>query len=266
MSALRWPETLTAHRVEDAALSAAHESAPAAGLAAIKQCLALLHSLMGEDADETLLARIDAARGFRMRERIVPAPWACFFVGAGYAAPVRLAAALMPAILARTPLLAAVCVSAPSPAVLAALELAGVEDIFRVDDAAPWPARLSAGMGPGRVALLHGGDLAPAAEAARGAGLAVWEETRPPRLHMEEEAEPFRDIIDFCHPDAVHTPSGPDAVFGGEGGSPDVREAAPLIIHPRMAGFWRHAGLGPDFFRERALRIAPPEEDTGEET
>lgn len=255
------PEIFPAHqRVDEAAMAAAHDGIPPARRAVVKQCLALLHGLMGERADETIRARDDAARGFQTQTRSTPAPWACFFMGAGYAAPTRLAAALMPAILARVPLLAAACVGEPSPSVLLALELAGVEDVFRVDDATSWPDRLrqSIGrdMGDGRVVLLHAGGLASAAEAARSAGLNVWEETRPPRLRVDPESRRFMDIINFCHPDARHTSDAPDAVFSAV--PPDPGHDVPLHIHPHMAGFWMHPGLDTAFFQRRTLRMAPP--------
>ena len=241
-----WPHWLEPCRLDDAALAEAYETAPAEHRALIKHCLALWHNLYGEDSERQSRARHDAALGFWVEECREPAPWAVVVITARYAAPTRLAAALMPAILARVPRLAVLCTNGtPSQAARLTLELAGVEDIFCTDEAARCLQELAA-TGQGSVALLHQGELGAVADVARALHLPLWEEQRPPSIHGLESWSFAR----FCHPDA-RCQAPHDASLG-----PDP-QPAPLHLATGVQAFWQHPGLSKAFFRRTSLRLAP---------
>lgn len=283
-------------RLHDAALAEAYEQSAPEHRACIKHCLALQHALWGEDCEDATHTRADAARGFCMARRSRPAPWALFVVSPDYAAPTRLAAALMPALLARVPQVALLCVGGmPSVPVRLALELTGVQDIFclggtpgteraggtagagksasalardPLEMAACWLrglAGLEANASPtpwplhdGCVALLHHGELDPLAQAARALSLPLWEENTAPRV-LNATRGP---LVAFCHPDAcsddtAHSNGPCDAVFGVPDAESPHTLAAPLRVAESMEGFWLHNTLSPDFFRRHSTRMTP---------
>lgn len=223
-----WPTWLQDIRLSDDALAEAYEQSPAAHRALVKQCLALLHALWGESCEEESTRRVDKARGFCATRQSRPAPWALFVVSAEYNAPTRLAAALMPALLARVPHVAVLCVGGmPSVGTRIALELAGIQDIFcpstisEVEDclhelvqntASPREADQPKGSPPpkasppkdsrGCVALLHHNAppcsaLTRVARTAKALHLPLWEEASAPCI-MDATGQ---ELVAVCHPD-----------------------------------------------------------------
>jgi hypothetical protein len=216
------------------------------------------HAFFGEapDWEEHRLTR--SVHGFCTRACNWPADWALVIFDAEYASAPRLLAALMPALLARVPLV--LCICAPGPArseLLCALELAGQERIYALDASQSLDLirGLCARAGQGRLVLLHRGALSAHRAAADEAGVPGWEDRRPPVLRICG-AEPDAALIKLAHPDAVIAgDAAPDAVYCAE---PDAAQVqAPLIFPPGMEGCWLHSSLTPDFFRVRALMFAP---------
>ena len=185
-----WPQWVEDARLSDDLAAQSYEETSPQWRAAIKTGLALAHMHFGAKPDETCETRNSGHLGFWQRGESHAASWAIVAFTPAYAAAARLAAACIPAILAGVPLIGAVCVGGqPHRSALVSLELSGVEDIFVLP-----PARLHALLeespGPGRLVLLHAGELSETAEFASAKNLPCWQESRPPRLALAEAGSP----------------------------------------------------------------------------
>jgi hypothetical protein len=252
------PPWLTQCLVSDDELAQAYEESAPQLRASCKHTLAVQHAFFGEapDWEEQRLSR--SAQGFHSRACSRPADWTLVIFDAKYASAPRLLAALMPALLARVPLV--LCASAPGPArpdLLCALELAGQEQIYALDAAQSLDLvqSLAAQPGQGRLVLLHRGALSTLRAAADAADVPCWEERRAPVLRLCG-AEPDAALIRLAHPDAMITHDlAPDVLYCS---GPDAGKGqAPLILPPGMEGCWLHPSLTPDFFRVRSLIFGP---------
>lgn len=260
---LSWPAWLEAARVDDGLAASAYETTPPDFRAALKTGLALAHFHFGECTpclDDT--ARHDRLGFLRVRSR-VPAPWTLIVISPAYAAAARLTAACAAALLAGVPRVGAVCLGGdPHAAALVSLELSGVEDVFRLDAGrfAALLDGLAALPGPrGRVVVLHDGELASIAPAARKRDIPCHEEHHPPRLRVEATAPIDRELLAFAHGtaavDAAPTAAAPvDAVFRA---TAEADPDAALTLCPGCEGFWLHPGLDPNFFTVSRQAFAP---------
>ena len=248
------PSWLAACLVADSELARAYEDTAPELLALCKHTLAVQHAFFGEAPDweeESLLRR---PQGFRTRVCARPADWALVIFDADYASAPRLLAALMPALLARVPLV--LCVCAPGPAraeLLCALELAGQEQIYALKafQSMDLVRGLAEQPGQGRLVLLHRGALSPLRAAAEERELLCWEERRAPVLRICG-SEPDAALIRLAHPDAASEGEAvPDAIYCSRREAVPAR--APLVLPPGMEGCWLHPSLTPAFFRVRAL-------------
>ena len=264
-AAVCWPQWAEAARLDDALAAAAYEATPAHLRAAVKTGLALAHMHFGESTTSQRNEVRNAHLGFWRRSIAHPAPWAVVAFTPAYAAAARLAAACMPAQLGGVPLVGAVCVGGtPSNNALVTLELAGVEDIFVMDSAGLCTLLEETQPGPGRLVLLHRGELDAVAGAARALELPCYEERRSPILCLPKpdtfdlealafaQAEALAGALDaplHLTPDATYL--APVAALGHcreRRTGPFPHSSAPAIT-PGCEGFWLHPGLTPDFFR-----------------
>lgn len=264
-AAVCWPQWAEAARLDDALAAAAYEATPAHLRAAVKTGLALAHMHFGESTTSQRNEVRNAHLGFWRRSIAHPAPWAVVAFTPAYAAAARLAAACMPALLGGVPLLGAVCVGGtPSSNALVTLELAGVEDIFVMDSAGLCTLLEETQPGPGRLVLLHRGELDAVTGAARALELPCYEERRSPVLCLPKpdafdlealafaQAEALEAALDaplHLTPDATYL--APVAALGHcreRRTGPFPHNSAPAIT-PGCEGFWLHPGLTPDFFR-----------------
>ncbi len=181
-----WPQWVEDARLSDDLAAQSYEETPPQWRAAIKTGLALAHMHFGSSSDQLREQRSNRHLGFWQRSESSAAPWAIIAFTPAYAAAARLAAACIPAILAGVPLIGAVCVGGqPHRSTLVSLELSGVEDIF-VLDSSKLQALLEESSGPGRLVLLHTGELSQIADFAHAVGLPCWQESRTPRLALAE--------------------------------------------------------------------------------
>ncbi len=130
------PDWLEARALNDAAFADAYDALGAEGRARLKHCIAVQHAFWGERAACRRETR-DFRQGFRVEAEEEPAPYALVFCDADYDRPDLLLATLMPAILAGCPLVLPCFLPAedrPAASLLAALELAGVEDAYGLDE------------------------------------------------------------------------------------------------------------------------------------
>ncbi|MBD5646579.1 MAG: hypothetical protein HDQ89_02800 [Desulfovibrio sp.] len=262
-----WPAWLEAARVADGRVAAAYEATPPRFRAALKTGLALAHFHFGESASCRDEAETSARLGFQCASSRAPAPWALIILSPAYAAAARLTAACAAARLAGVPHVAALCPGeAPQQAALVSLELSGVEDIFSpaADRVPALLHELAAHPGPaGRIVLLHSGNLDDMAQAVRAWHIPCYEERRPPRLRVEEDADIDREVLAFAHGgkralEAALAASGlADAVYRPAGVELTPAPDAPLTLAPGCEGFWLHPGLTPEFFTVSRLAFAP---------
>jgi len=252
------PPWLAACLVSDSELARAYEGTAPELLALCKHTLAVQHAFFGEAPDWEEQSILRYAHGIRTRVSSRPADWALVIFDADYASAPRLLAAVMPALLARVPLVLCVCTPGPvRPELLCALELAGQEQIYVLEasQSLDLVRGLAAQPGQGRLVLLHRGALSALRTVADAAELPCWEERRVPALRICG-SELDAALIRLAHPDAASAEeAAPDAVYCSR---PDAgQEQAPLVFPPGMEGCWLHPSLTPDFFRARALVFVP---------
>ena len=252
------PPWLAEYLVSDSELERAYKSTVSGLRALCKHTLAVQHAFFGEAPDWEERNLLRTAHGFRVRVCDRPADWTLVFFAAEYASAPRLLAALMPALLARVPLVLCVCTPGPArPELLCALELAGQEQIYVLDESQSLAlvSSLTAQPGQGRLVLLHRGTLSALRAAAYETGVPCWEERRAPVLRVCS-SELDVALIRLAHPDAASEGNAaPDAMYCS---GPDAAHVQiPLVLPSGMEGCWFHPSLTPDFFRVRALAFSP---------
>lgn len=128
-------------RVNDDAMAEAYDTTGDLGRAWIKTTLALTRAVCGEAPDRHDSVVQPAGSGFIVECHSRPADWVVAVISPEFASGVRLAAAIMAARLAGVVRIVALLRKSSAatlkhaPAVLTALELLGVEDIFEMDTA-----------------------------------------------------------------------------------------------------------------------------------
>lgn len=264
-----WPEWLEDARVDDSVAGAAYDATPARFRAALKTGLALAHFHFGESLARREESACSARLGFRRGLTCSPAPWALMVFSPAYAAAARLTAACAAARLAGVARVGAVCLGGgPQAPALVSLELSGVEDMFQLegdrfmallDELAARPHTRA----PGRVVLLHAGELDGMAQGILTRDIPCHEERRPPRLRIETDAGIDHQLLAFAHGgpaalDAALAAAGaPDAVYRAATASATPSHEAPLTLCPGCEGFWLHPGLDPEFFTVSRQVFAP---------
>ena len=273
-----WPQWLDARRVDDAACAAAYEGTSATLRAFLKTGLALLASHFGRPAAQQHGGWSDPFNGFWQESHRCPAPWAIVAFPPAYAAAARLTAAFLPGLLAQVPLLGAVCVGAgsftPTPQALLALELGGVEDVFCLDETGLCRLLEETQPGPGRLVLLHKGELDIAVQTARHLNIPCYEERCAPALALPQPDLFDMEALVLAHGEGcvkrartAALPESPSAIYTTPEAArahchlsedrPFGRGAAPLALTPGCEGFWLHDGLTPEFFAIRRMALGP---------
>lgn len=259
------PEDFEASRVPDSRFAKAYERTGDKGRALMKSCIAALFessASRGWAADS--VSRLHHSGLVRTQERH-PRPWFAVVLGPDVRSPSMLAAALMPAIAARLPLVMAVRLGArgwPTP-LLAALELCGVEHAF-----APAPKELKScfnflreTQGEGGIACLGDAAFAKRVRALVPDGCA-WAELNPPRavgLLAAPDVSWDLDALGFClgetavdaHKDEESlAAAGHSVAYAPAGRAP---EAATLVLEPGRETLWDWPQLSGELFFTRRL-------------
>ena len=267
-----WPPAMERGRVADAAFARAYGRVPDLDRARIKTGIAAVFAACGGPLPR--LRRSEAALGHDLvlTRSDAPLDFAVIVCGPRFASPARLVAAVLPALCARVPEVAAVRVGGAWPQeLLVTLELCGVETACRLGPralAGVWPQL--AAKGSGALVLLDG---APRPALAACPGLVLHEAvTRGRALVADGPQERFdREALAFAQPDlalidAASLPddaldclakgaiSGYDAVYAGSGADPAFADAAPLRLGPGRETFWLWPQLPPEAFRR--VRVA----------
>ncbi|BAV92010.1 hypothetical protein [Candidatus Desulfovibrio trichonymphae] len=270
--AAAWPEWAEDKRIDDAFAEQAYNATSPQCRAALKTGLALAFMHFGQSLGCLRAERRDNHLGYWLHTTAFPAPWALVAFTPGFTAAARLAAACVPAQLAGVPLLGAVCVDGEaSRQALVSLELSGVEDIFMLDTAGLFALLEEVQPSPGRLVLMHTGELSGARQTARALGIPCYEESRPPSLVLPEPDAFDMNVLAFAQGSALeHTlepahPVTPAALYLADKAAlghcrlhhDGPHYADSLALSPGCEGFWLHTGLTPDFFRVSRLAFGP---------
>lgn len=263
------PAWLENFRPDDNLYADAYEGTPAELRALLKTAIAFAFHRWKQDGGEYVLENRSTREGFIRTEHVRPAAWVMAVTAEGFASPARFLAALVPAVIAGTGRIAVVSPTPFAPAVSTALELAGLEDSFVLDenrlaalyndlhDASPdgrivvFPDGRN-GLSPGQKALLH---------TAAADGVPLYRDRPSPRLltrYGDDDAsavpgtpssEEIRKRLLWLHPDAEILSEGlPDALYlpNNVPSSPAVCKV-PFTAGPGMEGCW--PGPTPAFFQ-----------------
>lgn len=248
---LYWPDWADDLRCPDELFESAYQDMPDKYRVAIKTAIACAFFHFGQHGGRKSLCLSDEARGFCKNAQDDPAAFALVVFDKDFNAPARLVVPSVLAALCGVPLIGACCLSGiPSPQILLALELCGVEDLFCPDDKGL--SRLLTAMvpGSGRIVLL--GDCAFAHPE-----ISLWREGRAPVLHVAEPAAFDLETIAlaFGVPKAGLTApcAHPDALF-----SVNNSQCARLVLGPGLEAFWLPDNLRPEFFRAQRLAFKMP--------
>ncbi|MDO5537604.1 MAG: hypothetical protein Q4F72_08760 [Desulfovibrionaceae bacterium] len=261
-----WPDWVVDRRVPDEVCARAYENAGHLCRAAVKTAMAM-YFRYDEPMREVLHeSRGDPMSGFWRSRTVFPAPWAVIAVTPRYTASARLLAALMPAIMCGVPQIACVCVDgSPSEQTLVTCELAGIGSVLTLSLAELCALLEETQPGPGRLVLLHEGDLDLVRTQARSLHVPCYEERRPPVLTIPRPEIFDLDVLRFAQGEqpvsrALHSPApqAPDVLYASAEAvrnhclasthAPFSLGMAPLALAPGCEGFWLHHGLGRSFF------------------
>jgi len=252
------PGWLNECRPDDALYADAYEGTPAELRALLKTAIAFAFHRWPASNGETLQELRSSRSGFHHMEKRAPAAWALAVLGADYASPARLLAALVPAIIAGAGRIIIVSEAPFSQAICTAMELAGLEDSFLLNSeqlATLWQelrhrspdGRLvvfpdAAGTySPSQKSLLH--------EAAR-LGLPHWRDLPSPRLlSLHEAGSETESRLRWLYPDAdiVRTPAPRVRVAFTPGEATVTPYSQPeFLCGPGMEACW--PGPSPEFY------------------
>lgn len=267
-----WPQAMERGRVGDAAFARAYARVPDLDRARIKTGIAAVFAACGGPMPR--LRRSEAVLGHDLvlTRSDAPLDFAVIVCGPRFASPSRLVAAVLPALCAGVPEVAAVRVGGAWPQeLLVALELCGVETACRLGPralAGVWPQLVA--KGSGALVLLDG---APRPALAACPGIVLHEATTRGRALVADGLKERldREALAFAQPDlefvdaaslagdapgalAKDAISEYDAVYVGDGADPAFAEAASLRLGPGRETFWLWPQLPPGAFRR--VRIA----------
>ncbi len=125
-----WIHLLEAYRIDDATRAQAYEVASSPQRQCLKTAIAY-HALCGENIQEQHLKQNFIVQGFWQEKHIKPADFVLVLCAENFAAPARLIAATMPALLAHVPVYL-IAIGTPAPSLLLTLELLGLEESFAI--------------------------------------------------------------------------------------------------------------------------------------
>ncbi len=265
MRELLFSPALEAARLPDDQMGDAYETMKPEHRAWIKTTLALVQALHPVPPFREERRIENPAAGLSLVSRSSTAPWTLLLLGEHSVSSIRLAAAIMDARLAGIEDIIAVCTAEiRHPALLAALELTGVEHVFALppEGAANLLAELDAHSrtdgrgGTGR--LLSFGDAQFATVRSSVPAVPVWQDPTP-LLGVFPDAADELDRIVQAHPDASplllsDTDASDHRTFDAVYGTGPAKTS--LRLSPDLAGAWICPNLEPAFFLNRELDVS----------
>jgi len=276
-----WPPSLERGRVADTAFAKAYARVTDRQRSLLKTGIAAIYAACGGPMPPYRRQSLGLGHDLTLDRLDVPLDFAVVLCGAGFTSPARLAAAVIPALCARVPEVAAVRVgggSWPQP-LLTTLELCGVETVCRVGvRSLPGLWAELARKGRGAVVLLDG---APFPNESLAAGLRLLSAKTSGRCGIlcGPDDDLDHEALLFAQPDmafGVHGRDGncPAPFVPAPGGLAEAADcgydalyvareavsralgAAPLALAPGRETFWLWPQLTPDAFRRVATAAA----------
>jgi len=286
-----FPHWVWERTVPDEVFARAYDALDGRRRAWIKKTIAQVHALAGPMADPLGEWTVDHRQGFVSRRRVAPLGCAVLFLDDSCTSAPQAVAAAVPMLLSGVPNLCAVRVQGGPPApddVLAALELAGLETVFQLDEA---QARLFMTFlvesGPA-VALFHGqGQALDGLRTAAGyvaPPLRLWRPFAVERVGVlagpgcqwdwpilawthgcaSVDVYGARTAIPGLPPGGRRRPGGLRALLAGgypvlyvpHDMLPQALQAAPLALAPGQEGCWAWPGLDTRLFHGQSLALA----------
>lgn len=243
-------------RVADTTMAAAYERTGDERRAWFKTSMAMVRSMYDERPEWCELRKCPSGSGFQVTHHKRPVDWVAVLVDEGFQAATRLCSAVMVARAAGAGRVVALLHTPPEPAVLTALELTGVEELFTVDPDLLRLTLLEAAQEPSGRLLLFGPGIARCVpEEAR---IPLYADRRPRIMlapDVQEQPELVKRIRE-THPDAVFVEQKPDVEYGLTP-STDKNDRALLHLHSDLCGAWIYPHLSPAFFTITRMGMIP---------
>lgn len=273
-----WPACCNANSVADEVFAAAYEAVPAELRACFKRSIACHEAVYGINVLASCTEERQLSTHERIHKQMRPLDWTLVCLDADYSSGVRLLAAVLPAILAGVPRVGILRLSRGKewpPALLAALELVGVERVAELsaedviakgfDDFLTATARL----GYGRMIVMgHNLESKLAVQYAREHGLSVLHEPpyRQIGLLKGHSGKVNQDLLAWAHPDAefvtVSDVSRPDLLAVCANSVKDVRIdgiQSPLVLEAGQEGLFFWTELHRKLFKQTFYQISSQE-------
>jgi hypothetical protein len=256
------PDWLETYRPDDKIYADSYEGTAPELRALLKTAIAFAFHRWDMHDGEQLLEHLCQRKGFQYREKIRPTSWVLAIIGSGFSSPARFLAHLIPAVLAGAEHIIIVSEQPFSPALVTAMELAGLEDSFLLNacNTERLYKELCTICSDGRILIFPSitGEISPIQKQlmheAEAKSIPLLHDRYAPEIlslyPKDLEKEKLR-LIRWLHPDAIlHTShnfstTSPVQVIL----SPKLISDAdtPFVAGPGMEACW--PGPSPEFFR-----------------
>ena len=271
MPTIEIPGWLEACRPDDSLYADAYEGPDAELRALLKTAIAFYFHRWGLRDGESCSENASPRMGFRHIEKTAPAPWALAVLGRGFASPARLLSALVPAVTAGVGRILIVSESGFTAPVIAALELAGLEDSFITSS--EQTARLFNELyelsPEGRLLVFPDADgrmdQAQSSLLHQAATLAMprLRDMPAPILSLYDDTSEPQRRLRWLYPDAPVVREPVSGVRAAYGPAHAAFPAVPFSAGPGMEACW--PGPSPEFFRNCTCSASFFKENPSEE-
>ncbi|NDV23439.1 histidinol dehydrogenase [Desulfovibrio sp. JC022] len=263
-----FPLWLQDYQIEDEVFGEAYEATLPPQRAWLKKTIAQVYGINSPDAPSRTWNVNTWRGGFETEVSSVPLEWTVLLLDAESVSPVRILAALVPALAAGVKnVLAVFCGEGDlSQSVLAGFELAGLEDVVKLpqDKVEELLAPLMAGGEEGAVLDLRGTpDFV-----LHGPCLRYW---RAPEISSisvcKEEDSPDMDVLAFVHPDVEFVEVDEDSFDDVEADAAvvpaeivgDALMNFNVVLAHGQEGCWLWNGFNSSFFKRESVALAVAE-------
>ncbi|WP_419783619.1 hypothetical protein [Maridesulfovibrio sp.] len=263
-----FPEWLQDYQIEDGIFAEAYESILPAQRAWLKKTIAQVYGVNSPEAPSKTWNVNTWRGGFETEVVTAPLDWTLLLLDAKSVSPVRILAALAPALAAGVGnVLAVFCGDGEIPqSVLAGFELAGQEDVVKLPQEKVEELILSVvhcGVDGAVLDLRGEPDFVP-----YGPGLRYW---RVPEISSisvcKEEDSPDMDVLAFVHPDVEFVEVDEDSLDEIESGAVvvpaelvgDALLNSNIVLAHGQEGCWIWNGFNSSFFKRECVALAVAE-------
>lgn len=251
-------------RIQESLLAEAYEAVHPQQRAWLKTTQALVQSVFGEAPAVVERRCLPVGSGFMHCVRTVPVSWALVLIGGNFAAPCRLSAALMAARLSGVESVLVFFADDPArvcPAVFAACELAGVENLYALSVHSPSPENLSLLDALITLSPAHGRVLTFGPVHSLPLPFPTWHDA-PPTAAIAPDCNLTETQLRDFHPDIIlHAPESSEhkdvlyCTSSATRGTTASSKSAALSLGPGLEGAWLHVGLLPSFFQRTSIQL-----------